>query len=78
VDERSLEEHAERLKQSHRTEGELIFAIFEDETKLGRPHTPGERDAFTRGFFSTEYGDEIRLLMALGVTDPEDGPEGAE
>jgi hypothetical protein len=34
---------------------ELPSAIFEDERKLGRPHTEGERKAFTDGYFSTGY-----------------------
>lgn len=53
-----------------RTEAELIEAIAEDEARQGRPLTPSEREGFARGFFSQEYGEEIRRLMALGVEEP--------
>jgi hypothetical protein len=65
----------ERIRRSRRTEGDLIAALMMDERALGRPHTPGERDAFARGFFGQEYGDEIRLLAAEGLLDDEDGQE---
>jgi len=42
---------------------------------LGRPHTPSERDGFTRGFFSVEYAAEVRLLARAGLLDDEDGQE---
>jgi len=65
----------ERVRQSRRTEAELVEAIHEDEAALGRPHTPSERDGFTRGFFSVEYAAEVRLLARAGLLDDEDGQE---
>ncbi|HEV8046016.1 MAG TPA: hypothetical protein VGP38_12590 [Rubrobacter sp.] len=57
---------------------EELEAVHEDEIRLGRPHTPSERDAFVRGFHGQEYGEEIRRLMALGVEEPGgDGEEGS-
>lgn len=53
-----------------RTEVELVEAIAQDEARQGRPLTPSEREGFARGFFSQEYGEEIRRLMALGVEEP--------
>ena len=61
-----------RVRQSHRTEEELVAALREDEKTLGRPHLPSEREAFAQGFFSVEYGQEIRMLAAQGLLDPED------
>jgi inosine/xanthosine triphosphate pyrophosphatase family protein len=60
-----------RIRQSRRTEGELIASLIEDERELGRPHTPSEREAFAKGFFGQEYGEEIRLLAAQGLLDEE-------
>jgi hypothetical protein len=70
--------HAAPPKPRRRTEAELAESIHEDEIKLGRPHTPSERDGFTRGFHGQEYSEEIRRLMALGVEEPGgDGEEGS-
>ena len=55
-----------------RTEAELLEALAEDEAKIGRPHTPREREAFARGFFGEEYRAELRCLAELGVECPED------
>lgn len=77
MDDTRIAPDARALKAGRRTEGELIFALYEDESRLGRPHTPRERDAFTRGFFGTEYAEEIRHLAAAGLLDEEDGQEGA-
>ena len=63
----------ERIRKSRRTEGDLIAALIEDEICQGRPHTPSERDAFARGFFGQEYGEEIRALANAGMLDDEDG-----
>ncbi len=57
---------------SRRTEAELVEALAEDEVQQGRPHTPGEREAFAVGFFSTEYREEVRRLMSLGVADEDE------
>ena len=62
----------ERVRQSRRTEAELVDAIPEYEAQQGRPMTPTQRESFARGFFSVEYGDEIRLLVAQGLLDDED------
>jgi hypothetical protein len=57
---------------SRRTEAELVEALAEDEAQQGRPHTPGERESFARGFFSTEYREEVRRLMSLGAADEDE------
>lgn len=62
--------HPRTRRITRRTEAELAESIHADEIKLGRPHTPSERDAFVRGFHAQEYGEEIRRLMALGVEEP--------
>jgi hypothetical protein len=67
-----LESGTKNGRRSGRTEAELVFAIHQDECKLGRPHRPSERDAFTRGFFGQEYAGEIRMLAAAGLLDDED------
>jgi len=36
--------------RSVRCEAELVEAVAQDELQLGRPHTPGEREAFCQGF----------------------------
>jgi hypothetical protein len=64
-----------RVGQSRRTEAELVEAIFEEETRLGRFMTPGERDAFVRGFHGQEYAAEVRLLARTGCLDDEDSEE---
>jgi hypothetical protein len=65
----------ERIRKSRRTEGDLIAALIEDEMRQGRPMTPSERDAFARGFFGQEYGEEIRALAKAGMLDGEDADE---
>jgi hypothetical protein len=50
----------------------LVEAIAEDEASQGRSMTPSEREAFARGFFGIEYGEEIRMLAAQGLLDDED------
>ncbi len=65
-----------RIRQSRRTEAELVEAIREDEARQGRPMAPTEREAFARGFFGQEYADEIRMLARAGLLDDDDGGEG--
>jgi hypothetical protein len=60
-----------RVRQSRKTEAEEIEAVAEEEGRLGRPMTPGERDAFVRGFHGQEYAAEVRLLAAEGLLDAE-------
>jgi hypothetical protein len=55
-----------------RTEAELREALAEDAAKQGRPHTPGEREAFARGFLGEDYRAELRRLAELGVEGPEE------
>jgi hypothetical protein len=61
-----------------RTETELVEAIAEEESRLGRSMTPSEREEFARRFFAPEYrqeqrGLEIRDLMAaLGFGEAEE------
>jgi hypothetical protein len=61
----------ERLKRSRRTYGEELEAVTGEETRLGRPMTYGEREAFAKGFHGGEYVAEIRLLAAQGCLDDE-------
>jgi hypothetical protein len=51
------EERIEALpcRRCYEKREELPSAIFEDEQKLGRPHSVGERSVFVDGFFSTAY-----------------------
>ncbi len=53
-----IEQEVGTLKVSATTRAELAEAIHEDEAVLGRPHTSGEREAFTRGFLGHERDDE--------------------
>ena len=46
------------------TEQECIQAILEEEARLGRQMTQREREGFARGFFSTEYREDLRRIMA--------------
>jgi hypothetical protein len=66
-------EERRQLRRERRTESELIEAIREDEERLGRPMTHGERLGFARGFYGPEYVAEVRLLAAEGLLDDEDG-----
>ena len=54
-----------------RTYPELIEAIRDEETRLGRPMTMGEIDAFARGYHAEEYRLDVRRLMSWGVEEPE-------
>ncbi len=56
-----------RVRQSRRTEAELVEAIAQDEAQQGRPMTPTEREAFARGFFGQEYAAEVRMLARAGM-----------
>lgn len=63
-----------RTGRERRTEAGLVEAIREDERRLGRPITQGEREGFAKGFFGVEYvAEEVRLLAAQGLLDEEDG-----
>jgi hypothetical protein len=53
-----------------RTYPQLIEAIREEETRLGRPMTMNEIDAFARGYHAEEYRLDARRLMAWGVEEP--------
>jgi hypothetical protein len=68
-------EERRQLRRERRTEQELIEAIREDEARLGRSMTPGERLGFAKGFFGVEYVAEVRLLAAEGLLDGEDEGE---
>ena len=65
----------EKQRIKRRSPLEELEAVYEDERRLGRPHTPSERDAFVRGFHGQEYAEEIRRLMALGVEEPAEDDE---
>jgi len=65
-----------RVRQSRRTEADLLEAVREDEARQGRPMAPTERESFARGFFGQEYADEIRMLARAGLLDDDDGGEG--
>ncbi len=53
-----------RVRQSRRTEAELVEAIAQDEAQQGRPMTPTEREAFARGFFGLGRLELLALLKA--------------
>jgi hypothetical protein len=53
-----------------RTYPQLVEAMRDEETRLGRPMTMGEIDAFARGYHAEEYRLEVRRLMAWGVEEP--------
>jgi hypothetical protein len=55
-----------------RTYPELIEAIRNEETRLGRPMTMGEIDAFARGYHAEEYRLDVRRLMSWGVEEPDE------
>jgi hypothetical protein len=55
-----------------RTYPELLGAIRDEETRLGRPMTMGEIDAFARGYHAEEYRVDVRRLMAWGVEEPDE------
>jgi hypothetical protein len=57
----------QQLRRERRTESELIAAIREDEERLGRPMTHGERVGFAKGFYGPEYVAEVRLLAVEGL-----------
>jgi hypothetical protein len=65
-------EARKQLRRERRTEQELVEAIREDERQQGRTMTHGERLGFAKGFFSTEYAAEVRLLAAEALLDGED------
>jgi hypothetical protein len=55
-----------------RTYPELIEAIRDEETRLGRPMSMGEIDAFARGYHAEEYRLDVRRLMTWGVEEPDE------
>lgn len=55
-----------------RTYPELIEAIRDEETRLARPMSMGEIDAFARGYHAEEYRLDLRGLMAWGVEEPDE------
>ena len=63
----------ERVRRSRRTDAELVEAIREDEERLGRAMSQGEREAFARGFHGEAYAEELRLLAEHGRLDDGDG-----
>ena len=55
-----------------RTYPDLIEALRDEETRLGRPMTMNEIDAFARGYHAEEYLIDVRRLMAWGVEEPDE------
>jgi hypothetical protein len=55
-----------------RTYPELVEAIRDEETRLGRPMTMGEIDAFARGYHAEEYRLDVRRIMAMGAEELEE------
>ena len=55
-----------------RTYPELIEAIRDEETRLGRSMSMGEIDAFARGYHAEEYRLDVRRLMSCGVEEPDE------
>lgn len=65
---------ATQIRRARRTHAEEVEAVFEEETRLGRPMTPGEREHFVRGFHSQSYVAEVRLLARVGLLDEDEDP----
>ncbi len=61
----------ERVRRIRRTDAELVEAIREDEERLGRAMSQGEREAFARGFHGEAFVEELRLLAEHGRLDDE-------
>jgi hypothetical protein len=55
-----------------RTYPELVEAIRDEETRLGRPMTMGEIGAFASGYHAEEYRMDVRKLMSWGVEEPDE------
>jgi hypothetical protein len=53
-----------------RTYPQLIEAMRYEETRLARPMTTNEIDAFARGYHAEEYRLEVGRLMAWRVEEP--------
>ena len=65
----SLESIREIVRRSY---PELIEAIKDEETLMGRPMNMGEIDAFARGYHAEEYRLDLRRLMSWGVEEPDE------
>ena len=65
----SLESIKEIVRRNY---PELIEAIRNEETSLGRPMSMGEIDAFARGYHAEEYRLDLRRLMTWGVEEPDE------
>jgi hypothetical protein len=54
-----------------RTYPELLAAMYKEQVKLGRHMTNSELDTFARWFYSEEYRQDLRRIMAMGVEEPD-------
>jgi hypothetical protein len=55
-----------------RTYPELVEAIRDEETRLDRPMTMGEIDAFARGYHAEEYRLDVQRIMTMGAEELEE------
>ncbi|MDQ3911061.1 MAG: hypothetical protein M3305_04685 [Actinomycetota bacterium] len=55
-----------------RTHAELLTAIREEQTRLGRDMTDSELDRFAREYHAEEYRRDLRRIMAMGVEEPDE------
>jgi len=65
----SLESIREIVRRSY---PELIEAIRDEETRLDRPMSVDEIDAFARGYHAEEYRLDLRRLMTWGIEEPDE------
>jgi hypothetical protein len=63
---------------SRRTHEECVEAMHQEEERLGRKLTDGEREAFAHGFHAPEYREDLLMLSSLGLLAVHDGEEDAE
>jgi hypothetical protein len=59
-----------------RTDSGILYAQYmealrAEERKMGRQLLPSELDRFAREYHAPEYGAEVRMLLALGVEEPD-------
>ena len=55
-----------------RTHTDLLRAIREEQTRLGRQMTDSELDRFAREYYAEEYRQDLRRIMALGIEESEE------
>jgi hypothetical protein len=59
------------VRSSSRTHADLLSAIREVQTRLGRHMTDSELDKFAHEYHAEEYRKDLRRIMAMGVEEPD-------